>query len=83
MSLERGGVTVFDVCRGRLSTEFGSIYLSEISAAGLAAQSIPPQITSRRGSRTEPMPDWVWIVLGVIAYVFLTQWLLPEPGIPT
>ena len=29
------------------------------------------------------MPNWVWGVVLLIAYVVLTQWLLPKIGIPT
>jgi hypothetical protein len=29
------------------------------------------------------MPDWVWGVALLIAYVVLTQWLLPKLGVPT
>jgi len=32
------------------------------------------------------MPNWVWGVAGVaflVAYVVLTQWLLPKLGVPT
>jgi len=29
------------------------------------------------------MPNWVWMVAFLAAYVFLTQWLLPKLGIPT
>jgi hypothetical protein len=29
------------------------------------------------------MPDWVWGVALVVAYVVLTQWLLPKLGVPT
>ena len=29
------------------------------------------------------MPNWVWGVALVIAYVVLTQWLLPRLGVPT
>ncbi len=29
------------------------------------------------------MPNWVWGVAFVIAYVVLTQWLLPKLGFPT
>jgi hypothetical protein len=29
------------------------------------------------------MPDWVWIIGFVVAYLFLTQWLLPKLGVPT
>ena len=29
------------------------------------------------------MPDWVWMVVVVAAYLFLTQWLLPKLGVPT
>jgi hypothetical protein len=29
------------------------------------------------------MPNWVWGVAFVVAYVVLTQWLLPKLGIPT
>jgi len=29
------------------------------------------------------MPDWAWIVVVAVAYVVLTQWLLPKLGVPT
>jgi hypothetical protein len=29
------------------------------------------------------MPDWIWIAVFFVAYVFLTQWLLPKLGVPT
>jgi len=29
------------------------------------------------------MPDWAWIVLFVLGYTFLTQWLLPKLGVQT
>jgi hypothetical protein len=29
------------------------------------------------------MPNWLWIILFVAAYVVLTQWLLPKLGVPT
>jgi hypothetical protein len=29
------------------------------------------------------MPEWVWIIGFVIAYLVLTQWLLPKLGVPT
>jgi hypothetical protein len=29
------------------------------------------------------MPEWVWIIGFVVAYVVLTQWLLPKLGVPT
>ncbi len=29
------------------------------------------------------MHDWMWFVLFVIAYVAVTQWLLPKLGVPT
>jgi len=29
------------------------------------------------------MPEWVWVVAFLVAYVVLTQWLLPKLGIPT
>lgn len=29
------------------------------------------------------MPQWAWLVIFVVAYVVLTQWLLPKLGIPT
>jgi hypothetical protein len=29
------------------------------------------------------MPNWVWVVALLIAYVVLTQWLLPKLGVPT
>lgn len=29
------------------------------------------------------MPNWIWGVAILIAYVVLTQWLLPKLGVPT
>jgi hypothetical protein len=29
------------------------------------------------------MPDWAWGVAFVVAYLVLTQWLLPKLGVPT
>jgi hypothetical protein len=29
------------------------------------------------------MPNWVWGVAILVAYVILTQWLLPKLGVPT
>ena len=29
------------------------------------------------------MPNWIWGVAFVVAYVVLTQWLLPKLGVPT
>jgi hypothetical protein len=29
------------------------------------------------------MPDWAWIVVFVVAYIALTQWILPKLGVPT
>jgi hypothetical protein len=29
------------------------------------------------------MPNWVWRVAFLVAYVVLTQWLLPKLGVPT
>lgn len=29
------------------------------------------------------MPDWIWIVGFIVAYLLLTRWLLPKLGIPT
>jgi len=29
------------------------------------------------------MPSWVWGVALLIAYIVLTQWLLPKLGVPT
>ncbi len=29
------------------------------------------------------MPDWAWILILVVGYLFLTQWLLPKLGVPT
>ena len=29
------------------------------------------------------MPNWVWGVAFLVAYVILTQWLLPKLGVPT
>ena len=29
------------------------------------------------------MPNWFWGVTFLVAYVVLTQWLLPKLGVPT
>ncbi len=29
------------------------------------------------------MPDWAWIVVFVIAYIVLMQWILPKLGVST
>ena len=29
------------------------------------------------------MPEWVWMIVFVVAYLVLTQWLLPKLGVPT
>lgn len=29
------------------------------------------------------MPEWVWFIVLLIGYLFLTQWLLPKLGVPT
>lgn len=29
------------------------------------------------------MPEWLWLLVILIAYVTLTQWLLPKLGVPT
>jgi hypothetical protein len=29
------------------------------------------------------MPNWVWGVAFLVAYIVLTQWLLPKLGVPT
>ena len=29
------------------------------------------------------MPNWFWGVAFLVAYVVLTQWLLPKLGVPT
>jgi hypothetical protein len=29
------------------------------------------------------MPNWVWGVAFFVAYIILTQWLLPKLGVPT
>ena len=29
------------------------------------------------------MPEWVWLLVFLIGYVTLTQWLLPKLGVPT
>ena len=29
------------------------------------------------------MPEWLWVVAFLIGYVILTQWLLPQLGVPT
>lgn len=29
------------------------------------------------------MPDWAWMIVFIVAYLVLTQWLLPKLGVPT
>jgi hypothetical protein len=29
------------------------------------------------------MPEWAWVVIFLVAYLLLTQWLLPKLGVPT
>jgi hypothetical protein len=29
------------------------------------------------------MPNWAWLIVFVIIYLVLTQWLLPRLGVPT
>ena len=29
------------------------------------------------------MPNWLWIVMFVVGYLVLTQWVLPKLGVPT
>ncbi len=29
------------------------------------------------------MPEWVWAIAFLAAYLLLTQWLLPKLGVPT
>jgi len=29
------------------------------------------------------MPNWLWLVLLVAGYIWVTQWVLPRMGIPT
>ncbi len=29
------------------------------------------------------MPEWAWIIVFVVAYLAVTQWLLPKLGVPT
>ena len=29
------------------------------------------------------MPEWAWIIVFVVAYLLLTQWLFPKLGLPT
>jgi hypothetical protein len=29
------------------------------------------------------MSEWMWLVLAVLAWVVLTQWVLPKLGVPT
>ena len=29
------------------------------------------------------MPEWMWFVVIVLAWVVLTQWVLPKLGVPT
>ena len=29
------------------------------------------------------MPQWLWVVIFLLAYIVVTQWLLPKLGVPT
>lgn len=29
------------------------------------------------------MPDWVWMIAFIAAWLLLTQWLLPKLGVPS
>jgi hypothetical protein len=29
------------------------------------------------------MPHWAWLIVFVVVYLALTQWLLPKLGVPT
>jgi len=29
------------------------------------------------------MHDWAWMIVVIVAYLVLTQWLLPKLGVPT
>ncbi len=29
------------------------------------------------------MPEWAWMIVFVVAYLGVTQWLLPKLGVPT
>jgi len=29
------------------------------------------------------MPEWLWFILFLVAYLLVTQWLFPKLGIPT
>ncbi len=29
------------------------------------------------------MPEWMWFVVAIVAWVVLTQWVLPKLGVPT
>lgn len=35
------------------------------------------------GLRAAIMREWMWIIVGVLVWVVLTQWVLPKLGIPT
>jgi len=41
------------------------------------------EVTCAPGKLEAVMQDWVWIILFVVGYVALTQWLLPKLGVPT
>lgn len=29
------------------------------------------------------MPEWIWLIVVLVGYIALTQWLLPKLGVPT
>lgn len=29
------------------------------------------------------MPQWFWVIIFLVGYIVVTQWLLPKLGVPT
>jgi hypothetical protein len=42
-----------------------------------------PQVEAQLAARSKLMPDWVWVAAFFVAYIVVTQWLLPKLGVPT
>src|SRR5271157_1604866 len=53
------------------------------SARGVTLMRDGAEIICAPGKVEAAMQDWVWIILFVVGYVALTQWLLPKLGVST
>jgi hypothetical protein len=54
--------------------------------AGLAERPAPFELSYAKAHNyqlEDKVPNWLWIVLAIVGYLVLTQWLLPKLGVPT